>query len=486
MCSSDLNQNDMRDSARVFISANGGAWQVVATNNSTPSAYGTSQGELPNFVSASSALTTADNQHVQELYDAASWRQARIDLGKWAGQSNLRLRFDFSTAGEFDPTQRDANGNLLNNIDGYAGTTGNFSGDALKSRERGQNNAYEGFYVDDVIIGHAERGEMVTGAAKAQTGFFDIFTPAPKPKYLAEQSLQGAYQLEIRRGTEYASQPLQNKSDIAIVNQFDTNADLVGDANNLRDQGQFIIDGNTVSNAATYGISIDAGSRDAGTNAPLPGVTRNLPVLNNSRLVPGVVVTNNVVSSSGTAGILFSGDPNTGTVPLAAVPFGRIVNNTIVGSTGTSTKNVPVTFAKLNGVAAQGTGVYRTDMGSLFRSISSITIRDNSSKLGGANGKYSGFDLDAIKLSTTLTNDATQVEGLQSAATFDFSPAGTTLALGTQRPTTNPDEIGPFQGTKNGALDNAFATLGSFDSVPFVGPNYRGAVSLGEIGRAHV
>ena len=60
---------------------------------------------------------------------------------------------------------------------------------------------------------------------------------------------------------------------------------------------------------------------------------RNLPVLNGERLVPGVVVTNNVVNRAGTAGIRFSGDPNTpaATSAVAAVPFGRIVNNTIYG-----------------------------------------------------------------------------------------------------------------------------------------------------------
>jgi hypothetical protein len=351
--SGKYDEHDMRDSARVFISVDGGAWQVVASNNSERSAEYTDKGELPSFVSASSAIastTLLSNQHVQELYDTGEWRQARIDLGKWAGNSNLRLRFDFSTAGEFDPTQRDASGNLVHDIDGDAGTTGRFSGgETTGAQTRGDKNNFEGFYVDDIIIGYAERGEMVTGATEAQAGFFDIVTPDPKPLYIAEQSLTGAYQLEIRRGTEYGMQPMKLLSDVAITRQFDTNADLVaangflGDANLTREQGQFLIENNMVSNAASYGISIDAGARDQYANAPAMGTPRNLPTLNNSRLVPGVVVVNNVISKSGTAGILFSGDPNAGNGPLAPVPFGRILNNTIYGGTTPGGVGVAVT-----------------------------------------------------------------------------------------------------------------------------------------------
>jgi choice-of-anchor C domain-containing protein len=293
---------------------------VVASNNSDRSAAYTNKGELANFVSASSALTTANNQHVQELYDVGTWRQARIDLGNWAGSTNLRLRFDFTTAGEFDVTQRDADGNPVNDISGYAGTTGLFSGDETTGAQaRGANNTFEGFYVDDVIIGYAERGEMVTGVTKttANTNFFDIVTPAAAsvPGYtLTQQGLTGPYQLEIRRGTEYGVQALKAQSDVAVTRTFDTNEDLVasrgylGDGNQPREQGQFLIENNTVSDASLYGISIDAAAREAGTNNAVPGTPRNLPVLNASRLVPGVVVTNNVIAGSGTGGILFSGE----------------------------------------------------------------------------------------------------------------------------------------------------------------------------------
>ena len=366
----------MVDSARAFISKDRGVtWTVVATNNTTRSAVDKSDAELPTFTSVSANMSTNSNQNVQQLFNSGSWRQARIDLGGYANEADLRLRFDFSTAGEMDATQRDASGNLINRINGVAGTAGDFD-----KATRGQNNGYEGFYIDDIIVGFAERGEMITGAVAGQTGFVPAGTPGPSDT-VSPQSLQGNYQLEIRRGTEYASQLVPNKSDYSISRTFNTNDDLVasagylGDANLRRQQGQFLIEGNSVSNALTYGISIDAGARDALTNAPNQGVTASLPVLNSARLVPGVVVSNNIIASSGTAAILFSGDPNTGNVPLAAVPYGRIVNNTLYGGTKAAGVGVAVTenagptllnnvFANLaTGISVDGTSVANTVVG---------------------------------------------------------------------------------------------------------------------------
>jgi len=339
--SGTVSNDGMRDSARVLISNDGGAtWTLLATNNTVRSPADTADEELPAFSSVSARMSTNANQHVQQLHDVAAWRQARVDLGSFAGQSGLRLRFDFSTAGEFDANQRDAYGNLINSINGPAGTTGNFSGSDFVSMQRGLNNANEGFYFDDIIIGAAERGEMVTGAVANQSSFYAVGTAGPS-KSVPAQNLQGSYQLTIRRGSQYGAILDPIKSDIAVFPSL-SNTDLstanghLGDDNPIRQQGQFLIQNNTISNSKTYGISIDAAARDALTNAPNQGVSQSLPVLSANRLVPGAVVANNVISTSGTGGILFSGDPNTGNVPLAARPYGRIVNNTIYGG---ATKN---------------------------------------------------------------------------------------------------------------------------------------------------
>jgi hypothetical protein len=395
----------MRDSARVLASIDGGlTWELLTTNNSATSAPDTSDGELPNFASVSSKISNdavIQNQHVQELYDTSNWRQARVDLGKFAGQSDIRLRFDFSTAGMLDPTQQTADidgdgaNDLINDIvndttgrygpptAGVANRTGNFN-----SSERGQRNEFEGFYIDDIVIGFAERGEAVSGATAGQTTFFDVGTPGPSDT-VAAQVLNGPYQLEIRRGTEVSSVAVPDAlAPAPFPETFDTNDRLIpqlstttdygaslGDANQMRDQGQFIIEGNLVSHAAQFGIRIDAAARDGGSNAPHPGTPRNLPTLNNARLAPGVVVRNNILTASGTAGILFSGDPNTGNVPAAAVPFGRIVNNTIYGGETPAGTGVQVTdnagptllnnlFANLaRGVAVDGSSASRSVIG---------------------------------------------------------------------------------------------------------------------------
>ena len=68
---------------------------------------------------------------------------------------------------------------------------------------RAENNRYEGFYIDDIIVGFAERGEMITGPAdqRRDTSFFQL--PQNPVFRRPVQSLVGEYQLEIRRGTEY-------------------------------------------------------------------------------------------------------------------------------------------------------------------------------------------------------------------------------------------------------------------------------------------
>jgi len=489
-----------------------------------------------------------------------------------------------------------AAGTAKNNILGLASSIGNFNSTSeVNSGSRSLNNDHEGFYVDDIIIGFAERGEMVTydGGTTNATGFFDLGTPTNTVDY-PQQTLVGPYQLEIRRGTEFATVPRQttgmnwHRDDNArIFRQFDTNdrlvqmvaadplvlqtasfanadignlnpievvgrgngtvtpdpfgmgdnamvalsADLtvdttshsvvdwgvdlqgqpsavlrysldaldavgvlrtnevytplpatftfipgdllsgglpsgdgvavdllgngqwitvdnfgmfnnvgnavasltgsqgerwidlvakiqatdptivpnpvtgsiftadtrvaffhtgrlsdgtgtvggytggvvlsgveilasrpvettgtIGDANNIHEfeQGQFVIQGNFVTDALSYGIRIDAGRDESPdpygnyfgvTDEPHLGVARNLPVLNDPRLVPGAVVSNNVVARSGTAGILFSGEVNAANEPASVVPFGRIVNNTIYGGPGSTAVGIDVTEA---------------------------------------------------------------------------------------------------------------------------------------------
>jgi hypothetical protein len=182
----------MRDSFRVFASSDGFNWLPLTTNNSVKSAVFTTDAELPTYISDSGGTYRGDkvNQRVQEAFDApglegtpqghirnefdeefpttaVGWRQARVDLGDFAGQSNIRLRFDFSTAGtmnqglpgdQFGQFATPYQADLSTLPDGQQIFTLNIG--TLAPRERGQNNAHQGVFIDDVIVGFAGRGEM--------------------------------------------------------------------------------------------------------------------------------------------------------------------------------------------------------------------------------------------------------------------------------------------------------------------------------------
>ena len=229
----------MRDSARVFISRDDGAsWELVATNNSLRSTGAAGDAELPSFWSASRDTWSASpNQGVQELFDVADWRQARVDLADFAGEDSLMMRFDFSTAGEMnDPTLPASAEN----------------GVGLNSVGRIQNNRQEGFYVDDIIIGFAERGEAVANAPPDNTAYSAV----PRDPLAPQEILFGPYQLEMRRGYEIIESqtgdlgspitPLSSQTLIRHI--FDTN-DRLADGRSL-----FIPDGGSIIDGQTFTI----------------------------------------------------------------------------------------------------------------------------------------------------------------------------------------------------------------------------------------
>ena len=111
----------------------------------------------------------------------------------------------------------------------------------------------------------------------------------------------------------------------------------IGDQNQQRDQGWTVIERNTVMNSSGWGIYFNAGTRDGeGAGWPHAGPTMPLREINTEGLVPGITIQNNLLAYNGNGGIRFSGDANPLGSPTAAVPFGRIVNNTIFGGlTGT-------------------------------------------------------------------------------------------------------------------------------------------------------
>ena len=339
-----------RDSARVFISENGTDWELLTTNNSALNQ------ELAAFKSQfsddglNSATPRPENQQLrQELHDnTGQWRQARVDLSTYAGKSNLQLRFDFSTAGKMSETF-----NLGTDLDGAGGHSINdpFGELSDPSRSiRSTNNNHEGFYIDDIIIGYAERGEMVTGAVADSA----IVQVAPNPVGFTNPAF-GQYQLEVRRTEDqyivfeegaapyvdstrvfdtdlrYVVEDVLNEADDAVADTTIVPGGIDADRNRERAQGVFIIDSNFITESQVRGVNIEPGATQAGGNVPHPGSVIQFPQLNAGNLVPGVVVQNNVIA--GSSGIRFAGEAAAN--PNRPVSFGRIINNTIVGDGGT-------------------------------------------------------------------------------------------------------------------------------------------------------
>lgn len=154
----------------------------------------------------------------------------------------------------------------------------------------------------------------------------------------------------------------------------------------------------------------------------------------------------------------------------------------LLASAGGASQAATVTLTKLTGLtggSAAGTAVYKADLSSIgLATILSVGISDNSAGLGGAGGQFSGFDLDAIKLSTTDCADAACAAAATPLALFDFG-AGTHFTPGVQRAPADPKLFGTdAAGT---ALDDAVARLGLFDGEnSVVTPG--GFLSLGDNG----
>jgi hypothetical protein len=138
-------------------------------------------------------------------------------------------------------------------------------------------------------------------------------------------------------------------------------------------------------------------------------------------------------------------------------------------------QDVKLNFEKIGTIF--GTGFYRADLSNLGFDLNSLTIQDSGSTVGGSPGKFSGFDLDGIKLSNTLLTSANDINSLPGLNVFDFSPLGTVLTPGTQR--SGGFEDIDLNGTVNGLINNSYATLQNFDSDGFD----PGFFSLGDGGK---
>ena len=145
----------------------------------------------------------------------------------------------------------------------------------------------------------------------------------------------------------------------------------------------------------------------------------------------------------------------------------------------------PVDMIKLSGITGgipAETIVYRGELTTQTPSfVTSITIQDASFGFGGAPGRFSGFDLDAVKLAYESAETAAAAVGLPMIPVFDLSSSGTLFSPGVMRPPFDPTLFGT---DSTGTAPNfSVATLGAFDANSTISlSGALGFLSLGDGG----
>ncbi|MFL2869380.1 MAG: Ig-like domain-containing protein [Pirellulaceae bacterium] len=290
----------------------------------------------------------------------------------------------------------DSSGNFISQVNDTIGTDPSF---AFTSPAAATDTFYLG------ISGHP-----VAGALSGTGSEYD-----PTVYESSVEGDTGSYRVELSFGVtvDTTFTIFDNPNDFDKLKMF-------GDQNHFRDQGQLILDSNRIAHSRGFGIEVDAGARDGGDgNQPHPGGVRHLDEINNERLVPGVVVSNNLITYSGGGGIHYSGDSNLPGQPLSAIPYGRIVNNTVYGSGAGDTGILIDQFASptvLNNIVANTNTGISIDASSL----SSGTVVGGSLYQGNStNTNYTNEDF-AISVSN---NDPLFVDPSIGIENFYLAPS---------------------------------------------------------------
>ena len=215
---------------------------------------------------------------------------------------------------------------------------------------------------------------------------------------------------------------------------------------------------------------------------------RNLPTLNAARLVPSLTVRNNVIAESGVGGILFSGDPSAAGTPLAVVPYGQLVNNTIFGgvqSVGTGItiqENASPTILNnivannANGILVDGTSTSTVIGANLFRSNTNDGVTGSNAILLAANAP---LFVDAARGNFYLASGSQAIDS--SLNRLDDRPemVAVTSPLGIPpAPIVAPDRDrfgqlridDPLQAPPPGLGSNIFKDRGAVERADFEGP----------------
>ncbi|MCA9207877.1 MAG: hypothetical protein KDA55_05955, partial [Planctomycetales bacterium] len=107
---------DMRDAFRVYIANEDGNWSLIATNNNGGGEFVTDDGSNGQILFDVGDTGTRAGDNTGPAPNV--WRQARILLDAYAGQSDLRLRFEFDSSGNSRVGDGASTGDELRMIDG--------------------------------------------------------------------------------------------------------------------------------------------------------------------------------------------------------------------------------------------------------------------------------------------------------------------------------------------------------------------------------
>ena len=138
--------------------------------------------------------------------NTTTWRQLRANLAEFAGEDQLRLRFEFDARGTSSGTDK-------------------------------------GAFIDDIVIGFAERGEMVVDATPGAVGM-TANPDAPATGTIAS----GSYQLEIRPADRFGTSrtgTTANPVGLVLTDDMDTNERSSSQTTLYAPAGSEIQDGQT-------------------------------------------------------------------------------------------------------------------------------------------------------------------------------------------------------------------------------------------------
>ncbi|MFP6676550.1 MAG: right-handed parallel beta-helix repeat-containing protein, partial [Pirellulaceae bacterium] len=170
---------------------------------------------------------------------------------------------------------------------------------------------------------------------------------------------------------------------------------FTGDANLDRDQGQIVLDSNIIAHTSDFGIASNPAQRIGGNPST---AVRNFSELNDDRLVPGLMIVNNLLYDNANGGISLTGE--TFAAALGPVPFVRVVNNTFVGQ-GQVAANTGILVGEnmsptlLNNIVSNYQTGISIDAASASTVITGMLYKDNGTNVAGAGLGDFAIDLDS-------------------------------------------------------------------------------------------